>query len=40
VLAMIANSLIGSILLLFAGFAAANLIAIFVWFRETTDCID
>lgn len=52
VLAMITNSLIGSILVLFAdfgqplqgmilsGFAAANLIAIFVWFWETTDCID
>ena len=52
VLAMITNSLIGSILVLFAGFgqpmqsmilsvfAAANLIAIFCWFWETTDCID
>ena len=52
VLAMITNSLIGSILVLFAGlgqptqsiilsiFAIANLIAIFAWFWETTDCID
>ena len=52
VLAMITNSLIGSILVLFAGFgqplqsiilsvfAIVNLIAIFAWFWETTDCID
>jgi hypothetical protein len=52
VLAMITNSLIGSILVLFAGFgqptqsiilsvfAIINLIAIFAWFWETTDCID
>ena len=52
VLAMITNSLIGSILVLFAGFgqplqpmilsvfAIANLIAIGAWFWETTDCID
>ncbi len=52
VLAMITNSLIGSILVLFAGFgqptqsmilsvfAAVNVIAIGAWFWETTDCID
>ena len=52
VLAMITNSLIGSILVLFANFgqplqsiilsvfAGANLIAIFAWFWQTTDCID
>ena len=52
VLAMITNSLIGSIMVLFAGFgqptqsvilsvfAIVNLIAIFAWFWETTDCID
>jgi len=52
VLAMITNSLIGSILVLFANFgqptqsvilsifAIANLVAIFAWFWETTDCID
>jgi len=52
VLAMITNSLIGSILVLFANFgqplqsiilsafAIANLVAIFAWFWQTTDCID
>ena len=52
VLAMITNSLIGSILVLFAGFgqpmqsmilsvfAAANVLAIVLWFWETNDCID
>jgi len=52
VLAMITNSLLGSIMVLFAGFgqptqsvilsgfAIINLIAIFTWFWETTDCID
>jgi len=52
VLAMITNSLIGSILVLFANFgqpiqsiilsvfAGASLIAIFAWFWQTTDCID
>ena len=52
VLAMITNALIGSILVLFANFgqplqsiilsvfAGANLIAIFAWFWQTTDCID
>ena len=52
VLAMITNSLIGSILVLFANFgqplqsiilsafAIASLVAIFAWFWQTTDCID
>ncbi len=52
VLAMITNSLIGSILVLFANFgqpaqsiilsvfAVASLVAIFAWFWQTTDCID
>ena len=52
VLAMITNSLIGSIMVLFvgfgqpmqsiilSGFAIANLVAIVTWFWETTDCID
>ena len=52
VLAMITNSLIGSILVLFAdfgqpmqsiilsAFAVASLTAIFAWFWQTTDCID
>jgi hypothetical protein len=49
---MITNSLIGSILVLFANFgqpiqsiilstfAIASLVAIFAWFWQTTDCID
>ena len=52
VLSMITNTAIGSILVLFAGFgqplqsmilsvfAAANVLAIGLWFWETTDCID
>jgi hypothetical protein len=52
VLAMITNSLISSILILFVGlgqplqsivlsaFAIASLVAIVAWFWETTDCID
>ncbi len=52
VLAMITNSLIGSILVLFANFgqpmqsiilsifAGLNIVAIFTWFWQTTDCID
>ena len=52
VLAMITNSLIGSIMVLFAGFgqpmqsvilsafAIINVVAIFSWFWQTTDCID
>jgi hypothetical protein len=52
VLAMVTNSLIGSILVLFANFgqplqsiilsafAIASLVAIFAWFWQTTDCID
>ncbi len=52
VLAMITNSLIGSIMVLFAGFGQpmqpiilsafgiANFVAIAAWFWKTTDCID
>jgi len=52
VLAMITNSLIGSILVLFANFgqpmqsiilsiiAGMNIVAIFTWFWQSTDCID
>ncbi len=52
VLAMITNTLIGSILVLFANFgqpmqsvilsafALINVVAIFAWFWQTTDCID